>query len=57
MSRKYMVYFRQKVGDKFEPVEALDLSDKDFKAVLMDALVEVGIFVGVKEDKEQTNDR
>lgn len=56
MKRKYKVYFRQKVGDKFEAVEALDMSDEDFKATLMDALVEVGIFVGVKEDKEQSND-
>lgn len=50
-ARKYKVYFREKVGDKFEAIEALDLSDEDFKAMLIDTLVEIGLLVGIKNEE------
>ncbi len=37
-------------GGKWGPADLLDLDDESFRAVILHKLLEVGLFVGIKEE-------
>jgi hypothetical protein len=53
LTTDYDVFIRAKVNGKYQNVNLMDLTEKQFRIVLLNMLIKQGLFVGVVRNEDQ----